>query len=147
MKRIFVFFESAISHVGYMHVNSWQTINMPETPCVLWFEGCYGRRLIVFENFFIRIRDFLMRISEIQLYWFYKKQTSPPDGELVCYVVICRCALFVGVDAGLNLIHVGINASNSYDVYYVAYRSSEVYKVDRLIQSHLYRTDNLYVAV
>ena len=33
-----------------MYVNSSQTINMPEMPCVSWFEGCHVNRLIVFAH-------------------------------------------------------------------------------------------------
>ena len=52
-----------------MYVNSSQTINMPETPCISWFARCYVNRLIVFAKTFIRMQDFFTSIREIQLIW------------------------------------------------------------------------------
>ena len=87
-----------------------------------------------------------MRISVIQLYWFYKA-TSPPDGELACYVVICRCALFVGADAVLDFIDVGINACYSNDVDYITNRGTEVDEVDGLVQTHLNRANDFHICI
>ena len=52
-----------------MYVNSSQTINMPETPCVSWFERRHVNRLIVFAKIFIKMQNSFMTIREIQLIW------------------------------------------------------------------------------
>ena len=45
----------------------------------------------------------------------------------------------------LDLIHIGIDGSHSHDVHHVANRSAEIDEVDRLVQSHLDRADNLSI--
>ena len=71
-----------------MYVNSWQTINMPETPCISWFEGCHGRRLIVFEKTFIRIRNALTTIREIQLSQLWIQLSQHGDSCICAPIVI-----------------------------------------------------------
>ena len=48
---LFVFFRpfrNLFCEVGYMHVNSWQTINMAQSLCISAFETCHVNRLHVF---------------------------------------------------------------------------------------------------
>ena len=44
------FFWGSLQYVGYMYVNSWQTINMVQSLCTSVFEGSHGRRLHVFVH-------------------------------------------------------------------------------------------------
>lgn len=44
-----------------------------------------------------------------------------------------------------NLLHISVDNGNGSDVYNVAHTTLKVGEVDRLVQTHLYRADNLSV--
>ena len=55
--------------------------------------------------------------------------------------------LFLRVDAALDLVDVGVDASHSHDVDDVADRGTEVDEVDGLVQTHLDWADNLDIGI
>ena len=55
--------------------------------------------------------------------------------------------LLIRVDACLDLVDVSINSGNSHDIHDITHTCSEVDEVDGLVQSHLYRTDNLHICI
>ena len=51
------------------------------------------------------------------------------------------------IQSVLDLIHISIDHGYGGDVHHVAYRRTEVGEVNRFVQSHLNRTDDLHVSI
>ena len=69
------------------------------------------------------------------------------DVLILMIFLMCYRLTIGSIDAALNLIDVGIDGCNGYDVDYIAHTGSEVDKVDGLVESHLDRTDDFYVGI